>query len=273
LCQAQGIIDNTDVRVLLQHVLKQNLAHMIAHPEQELSVKQAQHFAELLERRQQGEPVAYLTGKQEFYSLDFKVTPAVLIPRPETELLVDLALEHVSVNRAVTILDLGTGSGVIALTIAKQRPLARVVAVDVSSDALAVARSNAVQLNVDNVRFMQGNWFKGLTGERFDLIVSNPPYVSSGDSHLTQGDLRFEPSIALTDRGDGTHCLRSIIESAPAYLVPGGMLMVEHGYDQGFTCRQLLNETGFHDIFSHPDLAGIMRVSGGVANYFSIESE
>lgn len=259
--------------MLLQHVLKQSLAHMIAHPEQELPVKQAQHFGELLERRRQGEPVAYLTGKREFYSLEFKVTPAVLIPRPETELLVDLALKHVPVNRAVTILDLGTGSGAIALAIAKQLPLARVVAVDVSPDALTIARSNATQLNLDNVRFVRGDWFNGLAGERFDLIVSNPPYVASGDSHLTQGDLRFEPSIALTDGGDGTHCLRSIIGSAPAYLMPGGMIMVEHGYDQGFTCRLLLNEAGFHNVFSHPDLAGIMRVSGGVACHFSMENE
>lgn len=259
--------------MLLQHVLKLNLAHMIAHSEQELSVEQAQQFAELLGRRRQGEPVAYLTGEREFYSLDFEVTPAVLIPRPETELLVDLALERVPVNRAITILDLGTGSGAIALAIAKQRPLARVVAVDISPEALIVARSNAMQLNVDNVRFMQVDWFNGLAGERFDLIVSNPPYVANGDSHLTQGDLRFEPSIALTDGGDGTRCLRSIIASAPAYLMPGGMIMVEHGYDQGFRCRQLLNEAGFHDVFSHPDLAGIMRVSGGVAYHFSLENE
>lgn len=272
LNQAQGRIDKTDARMLLQHAINLSHALLIAHPEQELSAEQARHFAELWERRAQGEPVAYLTGERQFYSLDFKVTPAVLIPRPETELLVDLALERIPVDRIVNILDLGTGSGAIALTIARHRPLACIFAVDASRDALAVARSNAEKLNIHNVRIMQGDWFVGLAGERFDLIVSNPPYVANGDPHLRQGDLRFEPSIALTDGGDGLGCLRAIIASAPAHLAAGGVLMVEHGYDQASTCGQLLKDAGFSNIFSCSDLAGIVRVSGGVGQ-FQLENE
>jgi release factor glutamine methyltransferase len=273
LNHSQGAIDKTDARMLLQHALNLSHAFLIAHPDQQLSAEQAQHFAELLERRSQGEPVAYLIGEREFYSLDFTVTPAVLIPRPETELLVDLALERIPLDGPVTILDLGTGSGAIALTIAKHRPLARIVAVDASSDALAVARWNAEKLNVHNVRILQGDWFHGLEGERFDLIVSNPPYVATGDSHLYEGDLRFEPSIALTDGDDGFGCLSAIIGSALAHLKGGGMLMVEHGYDQALMCGQLLKDAGFGNIFSCPDLAGIMRVSGGAAGHFQLENE
>jgi len=272
LNQAQGTIDKTDARMLLQHALNLSHAMLIAHPGHELSAEQARHFAELWERRAQGEPIAYLTGEREFYSLDFKVTPAVLIPRPETELLVDLALGCLPVDRTVNMLDLGTGSGAIALAIARHRPLARIFAVDASRDALAVARSNAEKLNIHNVRIMQGDWFDRLAGERFDLIVSNPPYVANGDPHLRQGDLRFEPSMALTDGGDGLGCLRSIIGSAPAHLAAGGVLMVEHGYDQAFICGQLLKDAGFTKIFSCPDLAGIVRVSGGTGQ-FQLENE
>lgn len=272
LNQAQGTIDKTDARMLLQHALNLSHAMLIAHPDHELSAEQARHFAELWERRAQGEPIAYLTGEREFYSLDFKVTPAVLIPRPETELLVDLALGCLPVDRTVNMLDLGTGSGAIALAIARHRPLARIFAVDASRDALAVARSNAENLNIHNVRIMQGDWFDGLAGERFDLIVSNPPYVANGDPHLRQGDLRFEPFLALTDGGDGLGCLRSIIGSAPAHLAAGGVLMVEHGYDQASICGQLLKDAGFTKIFSCPDLAGIVRVSGGTGQ-FQLENE
>jgi release factor glutamine methyltransferase len=223
-----------------------------------------QYFGELTQRRACGEPVAYLTGKREFYSLDFKVTPAVLIPRPETELLVDLALERIPVDRSLKVLDLGTGSGAIALTIARHRPLASIIAVDVSIEAIAVAKSNAEQLDAHNVRIMKGDWYDGLAGERFDLIVSNPPYVASADPHLARGDLRFEPSIALTDGGDGLDCLRSIIGSAPAHLVTGGTLLVEHGYDQAEACRRLMNNAGIGAIICHSDLAGIPRISGGI---------
>lgn len=263
LRQAGHDIDEIDARILLQYVLSVSHAHLLAHPEQELAQDQVLSFRTLTIRRAHGEPVAYLTGKREFYSLDFSVTPAVLIPRPETELLVDLAFARIPLDLPCKVLDLGTGSGAIALTIAKHRPLADVIAVDFSADALMVAGKNAEQLNVSNVRIMEADWFEGLAGEKFDLIVSNPPYVAYGDPHLVEGDLRFEPGIALTAGDEGLDCIRSIIASAPAHLAAGGALLLEHGYDQAETCRQLLDEAGFGGVFSHPDLAGIMRVSGG----------
>ncbi len=263
LHQARRSIGDTDARMLVQHALSVSHAHLIAYPEQELSPEQVQYLGQLTQRRACGEPVAYLTGRREFYSLDFTVTPAVLIPRPETELLVDLALERIPVDRAFKVLDLGTGSGAIALTIAKHRPLVSVIAVDASVEAARIAESNAEQLNVHNVRIMKGDWFEGLGGERFDLIVSNPPYVASTDPHLSQGDLRFEPAMALTDGADGLGCLRAIMGSASAHLVAGGTLLVEHGYDQAEVCRQLLENAGFGAIICRPDLAGIPRISGG----------
>jgi release factor glutamine methyltransferase len=264
LHQARRIIDDIDARMLLQHALNMSHAHVIAYADRELSLGEAQYFGELTRRRACGEPVAYLTGEREFYSLDFKVTPAVLIPRPETELLVDLALDRLPVGRSLKVLDLGTGSGAIALTIAKHRPLASIIAVDISMDAVEIARSNAEQLGVHNASVMESDWFAELAGEKFDLIVSNPPYVAGADPHLAQGDLRFEPSIALTDGSDGLDCLRSIIGSAPAHLVAGGALLVEHGYDQAEACRQLMSSAGFGAIISLSDLAEVPRISGGI---------
>ncbi|MBA4143051.1 MAG: peptide chain release factor N(5)-glutamine methyltransferase [Nitrosospira sp.] len=263
LHQARQDIDDIDARMLLQDVLSVNGAYLIAHSGQELTPGQVKSFRLLAMRRAQGEPVAYLIGKREFYSLDFTVTPEVLIPRPETELLVDLALAQFPLDLACKVLDLGTGSGAIALTIARHRPLAHITAVDVSAEAVAVARLNAAQLNVANVRIIEADWFEALGGERFDLIVSNPPYVAEGTAYLSRGDLRFEPRIALCAGGDGLDCIRSIIASVPGYLNDGGALLLEHGYDQAQTCRDLLSEAGFGGIFSCPDLAGIMRVSGG----------
>jgi release factor glutamine methyltransferase len=248
---------------LLQHVLDVGHAHLVAHPAQVLTAEQAQSFHLLATRRALGEPVAYLIGKREFYGLGFTVTPAVLIPRPETELLVDLSLERIPLDSPCRVLDLGTGSGAIALTIAKHRPLASITAVDISADAVAVAKTNAAQLNVNNVRILEGNWFCELGQERFDLIVSNPPYVAEGDPHLSQGDLRYEPDWALTAGGAGLECIESIVASAPAHLAANGMLLLEHGYDQAQACRDLLSKTGFVGVFSLPDLAGILRASGG----------
>jgi release factor glutamine methyltransferase len=256
-------IDDIDARILLQHVLDVSHAHLIAHAEQALDSKQAQSFRLLAERRARGEPVAYLISKREFYSLSFTVTPAVLIPRPETELLVDLALARIPLDLPWKILDLGTGSGAIAIAIAKHRPLVDISAVDFSADALAVATTNARQLDVNNVRFIEADWFGDFNGERFNLIVSNPPYIAPGDPHLTRGDLRFEPRMALAAEGEGLDCIRSIIAAAPAHLVEDGALLLEHGYDQAEACRRLLSEAGFERIFSRPDLAGILRVSGG----------
>ncbi|SCY13087.1 peptide chain release factor N(5)-glutamine methyltransferase [Nitrosospira sp. Nsp13] len=274
LHQARRDIGDTDARMLLQSVLNASHAHLAAHPEHELTAEQAQSFHLLTARRVHGEPVAYLMGKREFYSLDFNVTPAVLIPRPETELLVDLALERLPLDRPCKVLDLGTGSGAIALTIAKHRPLADIMAVDSSAGAVAIAKINARQLNASNVRIIETDWFDGLSGERFDLIVSNPPYVADGDPHLTQGDLRFEPRMALTEGAgdDGLDCIRFIITSAPLYLVADGTLLFEHGYDQAEACRHLLGEAGFHSVLSRSDLAGIPRVSGGRFGSFSQET-
>ncbi|MEO7320018.1 MAG: peptide chain release factor N(5)-glutamine methyltransferase [Nitrosospira sp.] len=272
LHRARGEIGDTDARMLLQHVLDVSQAHLIAHADQELNPEQARHFHLLVVRRLHGEPVAYLMGKREFYSLDFKVTRAVLIPRPETELLVDLALERIPANRPCKVLDLGTGSGAIAITIAKHRPLADIIAVDSSAAAIAIAKMNAEHLNVDNVRIVTSDWFHGLAGQRFDIVVSNPPYIAEDDPHLTQGDLRFEPRKALTTGDDGLECIRFIVASASAHLVEGGALLLEHGYDQADVCRQLLSKADFGGVFSRPDLAGIMRVSGGVRGSFSREA-
>lgn len=263
LYQACLNIDAIDARILLQHVLDVGHAHLVAHPAQVLTAEQVQSFHLLATRRALGEPVAYLIGKREFYGLGFTVTPAVLIPRPETELLVDLSLERIPLDSPCRVLDLGTGSGAIALTIARHRPLASITAVDISADAVAVAKTNAAQLNVNNVRILEGNWFCELGQERFDLIVSNPPYVAERDPHLSQGDLRYEPDWALTAGGAGLECIESIVASAPAHLAANGMLLLEHGYDQAQACRDLLSKAGFVGVFSLPDLAGILRVSGG----------
>lgn len=267
LHRARRDIGDTDARMLLQNVLNVSHAHLIAHSDLELTSEQAQTFRLMTRRRVRGEPVAYLVGKCEFYDLDFKVTPAVLIPRPETELLVDLALKRIPTDHPCKVLDLGTGCGAIAIAIAKHRPLANITAVDFSADAVAVARINAGRLHVSNLRIIEADWFDGLVEERFDLIVSNPPYVAGGDPHLTQGDLRFEPRTALTTGGDGLDCIRFIILSAAAHLVAGGMLLLEHGYDQAEACGQLLDKAGFGGVFCRLDLAGIMRVSGGVGSF------
>lgn len=256
-------IEPIDARLLLQHVLNENQAFLHTHPNCILTSLQEQTFSQLVARRLYGEPVAYLLGEREFYDLTFKVTSAVLIPRPETELLVDLALERLPADQIYRVLDLGTGSGAIALTIAKHRPQVKVVAVDISADAAAIAKLNTERLGVNNVSIVVGSWFDALGGEKFDLIVSNPPYVAESDPHLRQGDLRFEPQLALAAESDGLACLREIISVSPDYLVVGGWLLIEHGYDQAVNCSQLFKIAGFDRIFSSPDLAGIMRVSGG----------
>jgi release factor glutamine methyltransferase len=264
LREAARHIGDVDARILMQHVLDTSHAYLIVHSSQALTPGQARKFQQFAERRAAGEPVAYITGKREFYGMDFVVTPAVLVPRPETELLVDLALERIPSSGSFRILDLGTGSGAVALAIAKCRPLAQVTAVDISPDATAVVRLNMRRHNVENVSIVEADWFQGVTGETFDLIVANPPYVARDDPHLNQGDLRFEPPLALVGGEDGLACLRQIIAAASAHLVKGGALLFEHGYDQAEACRELLHAAGYRGVFSRPDLAGIMRVSGGI---------
>lgn len=256
--EARASLALHEARLLLRHVLGVTAAALEAHPERKVSPADTAAFRALVARRAASEPVAYLTGRREFYGLDFRVTPDVLIPREETELLVDLALE----TQAARILDLGTGSGCLAIAVAKQRPQAAVTAADASAAALAVARDNAVRHGV-NIRFLQGDWFAPLAGERFDLILANPPYVAERDPHLARGDVRFEPRSALAAGADGLDDIRRIAAQAPAHLVPGGQLCFEHGYDQAAAAAALLAEAGFIGIEQRRDLAGILRVSGG----------
>jgi len=251
----------SETQTLLQHALNVNRAYLLAHPEQELDAAQTAAYRALLQRRLAGEPIAYILGEREFFGLKFKVSLATLIPRPETELLVYLALRHLP--QGGRVLDLGSGSGAIALSIVHARPDAEVTVVDASIEALAVARENARRLNIVNTRFVQSDWFARLAGERFDLIVSNPPYIADGDAHLAQGDLRYEPRSALASGADGLDDLRRIIGGANAHLTAGGWLLLEHGYDQAAAVRDLLLSAGLDGVFSATDLAGIERVSGG----------
>jgi release factor glutamine methyltransferase len=253
-----------EVQALLQQALQVNRAYLLAHPEQTLDVRQQAAYDALLERRLQGEPVAYILGEREFFGLKFKVTPATLIPRPDTELLVELALQRMPQDKACRVLDMGTGSGAIAISIALSRPNAKVVAVDASDAALQVARENAERLGVHNICFLHSDWFSALEGQSFDLIVSNPPYVAVGDVHLGQGDVRQEPLSALASGEDGLDDIRKIIEEAGDYLEQGAWLLLEHGYDQAAQVRDRLIQQGFGKVFSEKDIAGIDRVSGGV---------
>ncbi len=252
-----------EVQCLLQAVLQVNRAYLLTYPEQSLAADQQARYMALLERRLSGEPIAYLLGEREFYGLTFKVSPATLIPRPETELLVELALQHIPQQGACRVLDLGTGSGAIALSIAHARPNIEVVAVDASRTALEVAQFNMQWLGLGNVRLLHSNWFSALRGESFDIIVSNPPYIAADDAHLARGDVRFEPCTALASGTDGLEDIRLITASAKNHLNDGGWLLLEHGYDQASPVRALLQQTGFTGEFSARDLAGIERVSGG----------
>jgi release factor glutamine methyltransferase len=249
----------------MQHVLNVSRAWLLAHDDAVLDATQETAYADLLQRRLHGEPLAYLLGEREFYGLMFKVTPATLIPRPETELLVELALERIPQQSTPRILDLGTGSGAIALSIAHARPHSLVLACDASAAALSVARENAQRLNCSNATFQQSDWYAALADQRFDLIVSNPPYVAAHDPHLQQGDLRFEPLSALASGDDGLTDIRRIVAQARAHLEPGGWLLLEHGYDQADAVRELLLAAGVSAVFSARDLAGIERCSGGRA--------
>jgi release factor glutamine methyltransferase len=252
-----------EVQCLLQAVLQVNRAWLLAHPEHKLEEGQYVRFTALFERRMHGEPIAYLLGEREFYGLNFKVTPATLIPRHDTELLVELALQRIPLQGRCRVLDLGTGSGAIALSIAHARPDAEVKAVDASTAALEVAQLNTQRLGLNNVRLLRSDWFSALHGERFDIIVSNPPYIADGDAHLSQGDVRFEPRAALVSGADGLDDIRHLIAGAKDRLNDNGWLLLEHGYDQAAQVRELLQQAGFSGIFSARDLAGIERVSGG----------
>ena len=246
-------------RILLGHALGLTRVQLITTSTQILTAAQAQRVSQLFARRRAGEPIAYLTGAREFYGLRFEVSPAVLIPRPETELLVELAADRLP--RQGRLLDMGTGSGAVAVALAHTRRDAWVTALDCSDAALTVARRNAAAHAVQ-VQLLCSNWYGALTDQRFEMIVANPPYIVAGDHHLTEGDLRFEPVDALTDHGDGLSAVRQIIDTAGVFLQPGGWLLTEHGHNQAGAVRALLAAQQMTEIQSWKDLAGIERVSG-----------
>lgn len=262
LAEASGRIDRSEARILLGHATGMTAAEVATYPERILPPVGGSNFNALVARRERGEPIAYLVGTREFYGRDFIVTPDVLIPRPETELLVDMGLAKISHILAPRVLDLGCGSGCVAISLSLERPGSNVMAVDRSSPALAVARRNASALGA-TLCCIESDWYGALAAARFHLIVANPPYIPVGDPHLSRGDLRFEPASALVGGDKGLDAIRAIVSGAAAHLLPGGWLLLEHGYDQGQHVHALLKHEGFADISQYPDLAGIIRVSGG----------
>lgn len=255
-----------DAEILLAHCLQKSRTWLFTWPESTVSATDEAHFQALLTERLRGVPVAHLTGQREFWTLNLKVTADTLIPRPETELLVETALSLLpppSNGNAPSILDLGTGTGAIALSLASERPDAKLTACDFSTAALEVARENAQSHGLHHVTLIQSHWFEALPAQRFTMIVSNPPYIETHDPHLTQGDVRFEPLSALTAGDDGLDDIRHIVKYAPAWLMHGGWLLLEHGYNQGLAVTQLLRDAGFGAVRCLPDLAGNDRVSLG----------
>lgn len=259
---ARARLPDGEADLLAAHVLGRGPAWLFAHGEHDVAAPDAQRFESLVARRATGEPVAYLTGRRGFWTLELEVTPATLIPRSDTERLVELALERLPPGPCA-VADLGTGSGAIALALASERPDTRVVATDASGEALAVARRNAARLGLLNVEFRHGDWCAPLAGERFALIASNPPYIEAGDPHLGRGDLRHEPASALASGADGLDALRAITAAAPAHLEAGGWLLLEHGLAQGPAVRALLDDAGFANVVTEQDLEGRDRVSLG----------
>jgi release factor glutamine methyltransferase len=253
-----------DAELLLAHVLHKSRTWLHTWPEQELSPEQTAQFQHLVTRRAAGEPVAHLVAQKDLWSLTLQVTADTLIPRPETERLVELALERIPLQTRCRIADLGTGTGAIALALAKERPNSLIIATDQSAAALAVARDNARRNQLANVQFRQGSWLEALQQETgFDVIVSNPPYIKVHDPHLQQGDVRFEPATALLAGHTGLDDLQHIIQAVLAYLEPGGWLLLEHGYDQREAVEQLLQQAGYEQITDYTDLAGQPRVAEG----------
>jgi release factor glutamine methyltransferase len=269
----KSTLDKVDAKVLLAHLINKYLqwpkSALISRDTDELPKPLLEEWTALEKQRAEGHPVAYLIGKKEFFNIELKVAPGVLIPRPETELLVELVIDHVqaSSNKTPRILDLGTGSGAIGLALAKNLPNSQVTCVDVSTEALTIAQENAHLLNLNSVKFIQSNWFDGLATALpaeeclFDVIVSNPPYIRHDDIHLRQGDLRFEPASALTDQHDGLMAYRAIFKEAAAFLNTDGLILVEHGFDQSKEVSKLLQEQNYTNIKAHQDLAGIWRAA------------
>ena len=251
-----------DAELLLAAALGKSRSYLHTWPEKIVSSESALTFSEYLLRRRAGEPVAYILGQQGFWKLDLEVAPHTLIPRPDTELLVETALDLLPASPA-RVLDLGTGSGAIALALASERPAWHITAVDRVLEAVALAERNRQRLQLDNVHVLTSHWFSALDGQRFDLIISNPPYIAAGDVHLGQGDVRFEPESALVAGVDGLDDIREIIQAAPQHLNAGGQLMLEHGYDQAAAVRQLLLDAGFEQVESRKDLGTHERITLG----------
>jgi release factor glutamine methyltransferase len=259
-------LPNIEAHMLLEHALGWTRTALITYPERRVDMQQALVALSLFARRRAGEPVAYLTGEREFYGLMFQVSSAVLIPRPETELLVEQALLRLDNTAGQSVLDLGTGSGAIAVSLASLHKNILLTACDESHAALSIAKQNAQALlagDTSRIQMIESDWYGALGSAKFDLIVSNPPYIAVADAHLSQGDLRFEPPRALASGNDGLDAIRIIVRDAPRHLNIGGWLLFEHGYDQADACSALLKQAGFSPIFCEKDLAGIPRVSGG----------
>lgn len=253
-----------DAEVLLCHVLEKDRSYLISWPEKEIEGSQLKKFQHLLEQRQQGHPVAHIIQQREFWSLNFQVSNDTLIPRPDTELIVEKILNNHAELPAKSLLDLGTGSGAIAVAIASERPQWNIIATDQSLNALQLAEKNALQHGINNIKFKPGNWFEAIDDQRFDIIVSNPPYIAESDPHLNQGDVRFEPSSALVSGADGLNDIRLITQHARQHLNSNGMLIIEHGYDQKKAVHSIFEQAGFKDIQQHHDLAHQPRCTSGL---------
>ena len=252
-----------DAEILLCQALDKPRSYLRAWPGKQLLPKQLAIFKALLEQRQQGKPIAYITGQREFWSRDFQVSPDVLIPRPDTELLIELSLALIPAEQPCTLLDLGTGSGIIAITLAAERPQAQVSAIDFSLAALDIARLNADRHKLSNIEFYQSDWFAGVPATKFDLIISNPPYIAEDDAHLQQGDVRFEPRTALSAPEQGLADIRMIATAARDYLNPGGHLLIEHGYNQQQPVQALFKDLHYAKVQTYSDLSGQPRATYG----------
>lgn len=260
---ALGKNPELETEILLCQVLNKNRTYLFAHPEELISQQLFATYQNLLAQRAKGVPIAYLTGRREFWTLNLKVNPHTLIPRHETELLVELALENIPDHSDISILELGTGSGAIALALAKERPQWHIVACDISDEALLVAKENAQDHKINNVSFYHSDWFDTIPQHQYHAIIANPPYIAEHDPHLKVGDLCFEPRSALASSQEGLADLQLIIKQGYNYLLPNGLLLLEHGYDQKLNIRAILNELGYKDVQCWPDIQGHDRVSGG----------
>jgi release factor glutamine methyltransferase len=250
-----------DAEVLLSLILEKNRTYLRTWPKKQLHAQQRLQYKALLKQRQQGTPIAYIVGVREFWSRDFKVSPDVLIPRPDTELLIELSLPLIPKDKSCKLIDLGTGSGAIAVTLATERPYAQVIATDISSAALKIAKQNADRYHCRNIRFLQSSWFSDITENSFDLVISNPPYIAPTDPHLHQGDLRFEPQSALVADENGLKDISVIVESACKHLKEGGYLLIEHGFEQKSPVQAIFESFGYANIQTHTDLGGNPRVT------------